>query len=146
MPWFQWKSWQFFLAILIAPVFSWGFSKITGTESSDFLWLWYHPKTLTLSVLFFPLIEEISFRGVLQGAFLSRPFFRKSLWGITGANGITSVIFAGIHLVYHAPGWALAIVFPSLVFGYFRDKTSGVSASIFLHMFYNLTFLSIVGK
>ena len=146
MPWFQWKSWPLLLAVLAAPVFSWSFSKLTGIESLNLFWLWYHPETLVVSVVLFPLIEEISFRGIVQGALLSRPLLRKSLWGITGANGIASAMFVGVHFVHHSPEWALMMFFPSLVFGYFRDKTSGVSTSVCLHMFYNLTFLSIAGQ
>jgi len=100
---------------------------------------------LLFGVLVYPILEEIVFRGWLQGALLikGRPYV-KSILGISLANLITSVIFAALHLVYQDYIWALLIVFPSLVFGYFRDRYQKILPSIIIHSFYNCGFILLI--
>jgi len=93
-----------------------------------------------LAVVAYPIVEEIVFRGALQGWLLEKTNLRRSFAGISAANGITSLVFAAMHLFNQSPFWALLIVFPSLVFGWAREATSGLAAPILLHMFYNAGF------
>lgn len=89
-----------------------------------------------LSVAVYPILEEIVFRGLLQGW----------LWQRTGGRGIgilswanlgASAAFATAHLVHHSPWLALGVLIPGLVFGYFRDRYESVLPPIVLHMVYN---------
>ena len=112
---------------------------------SDPLWFLYDFRTFFYSILFYPVIEEMSFRGVIQGVLRHGTVWRHGWRGITWANLLTSSLFAAVHTIYYSPSWAILIFFPSLVFGYFRDRTGSVGVSIFLHMFYNFCFLSIAG-
>jgi membrane protease YdiL (CAAX protease family) len=41
------------------------------------------------------------------------------------------------HALTHPPEWAAAMLFPSLVFGYFRDRYRSVVPAAALHVFYN---------
>ena len=92
---------------------------------------------LMLSVIR-PVIEEIVFRGLLQGLCIKQRLGRKVIVGITYANIITSIVFTALHLIYHAPLLALAVFVPSLAFGYFRERYYGwLVPSILLHCFYN---------
>ncbi len=37
----------------------------------------------------------------------------------------------------HGPLWAALVFFPSLVFGFFKDRTKHLVAPVILHVFYN---------
>lgn len=90
-------------------------------------------------VLLQPVLEELVFRGVLQGELLqwtrgrrSGPFTRANLW--------TSAAFAAAHFLVQPPAWALATFVPSLVFGHLRDRLRSAWPAVLLHGFYNLGF------
>jgi len=92
-----------------------------------------------------PLLEELLFRGLLQGQ-LQRYFQSTGpIAGLSRANWITSLAFTGIHFVHHPPLWAASVLFPSLVFGYFRDRDNSVLPAIALHAIYNAQMLFILG-
>jgi len=93
-----------------------------------------------LAVIVYPILEEIVFRGALQGWLLEKQNLRRSFAGISAANAITSLVFAAMHLFNQSLFWSLLIVIPSLVFGWAREVTSGLFAPILLHMFYNAGF------
>lgn len=97
-------------------------------------------KLFLLAVIVYPVLEEMVFRGALQGWLLEKPQLRRSIAGISAANAITSLIFAAMHLFNQSPFWAALIVLPSLVFGWAREVTGGVITPILLHMFYNAGF------
>lgn len=88
--------------------------------------------------VFFPVVEEFLFRDVLQGA------LARTTWGsrrvtpfLSAANLATSVIFAAAHLLSHPPLWAASVFFPSLLFGYFKDRYHTLTRCTLLHIFYN---------
>lgn len=93
--------------------------------------------------LIYPLLEEVVFRGGLQPGLFARGCLHRSIAGISAANIITSVLFAALHLFNQPALWAALIFFPSLVFGWARDRYGNITASIVLHMFYNAGFVSI---
>lgn len=98
------------------------------------------PVMFLLPVLVYPVLEEIVFRGLIQE--LVHDYLSKSSLGpATVANLLTSLLFAGLHFVYHPPLWAALVFFPSLVFGFFKDRTGVLTAPILLHVFYNAGFL-----
>jgi membrane protease YdiL (CAAX protease family) len=65
---------------------------------------------------------------------------------VTAQNLITSLVFAGFHLINSAPIHALLVIFPSLIFGYFQDRHGRVVAPITLHMFYNAGYIMLLQK
>jgi len=97
------------------------------------------------SVILYPVIEELAFRGFIQTWLLEKAIFKnKPFLNISYANIVTSFLFASFHLFNQPPLWAALIFAPSLVFGYLRDRYEAVSPSIFIHAWYNLGFLLLV--
>ncbi len=89
----------------------------------------------------YPVLEELSFRGFLQTWLLERPVMAvHRLRGLTGANLLVSILFAAAHLISHPPLWSALVFFPSLVFGYFRERHDSVITPILLHSWYNTGF------
>jgi len=86
-----------------------------------------------------PLVEELVFRGALQGQLL-RLLGRQRLVGITLANAATTVVFFSVHLVAQQLVWAMAVVAPSLVFGHLRERLRSVWPVVLLHAVYNAGF------
>lgn len=94
-------------------------------------------------ILWQPLLEELLFRGVIQGQVVRQKWGKATYCGVSGANLLTSALFVLCHLVYHAPIWAIAVFVPSLVFGYFRDRYKSVWPGLALHVFYNAGYFLI---
>ena len=95
------------------------------------------------TVIWYPVLEEILFRGILQGAFIKESWGRKSFAGLSTANLLASLLFVCAHFFYYPAIWAIAVLFPSLVFGFFRDRYSSIYPCIFLHVFYNSGFITL---
>lgn len=95
-------------------------------------------------VLWQPAVEELLFRGVLQGTLRRTMFGRRSRWGLSVANAVTSLAFVSIHFIRQPPLWAAAVVVPSLVFGYFRDRSDSVWPPLVLHIVYNGAFFAML--
>ncbi len=95
-------------------------------------------------VLLSPALEELAFRGALQGWLNDYPWGRYHVAGLSLANGITTVLFTASHLFNHPPLWALAVLAPSLLFGYFRDRTGSVLPGFLLHGWYNAGYLLLI--
>ena len=88
----------------------------------------------------YPVLEEIVFRGLLQE--LVHDYISPRCFGpLSVANLLTSLLFTAMHFLYHAPLWAALVFLPSLVFGFFKDRTGRLIAPILLHGFYNAGFL-----
>lgn len=87
--------------------------------------------------LLYPLLEELTFRGGLQGYLLDRGWGGLRLGPLTAANACTTLAFAALHLQAHSPGWALAVIPPSLVFGLLRERHGSVRPAVALHVIYN---------
>jgi len=88
-------------------------------------------------IIWQPLVEEVLFRGIIQGQLARREWGRCSWMGISSANIVTSILFTAIHLINSSPLFALSVIAPSLVFGYFRDYCNSVYPSIIIHAAYN---------
>jgi len=127
-------DWLLGAAFLAAPFYWWALALFVSSApagaSTD-------PKRLVLLVLVYPILEEIVFRGALQG------WLRRKTWGlrhrfdVTVANILTSIVFTTIHLIRRSNIWSAGVVLPSLVFGFFRDRYGNLYAPIALHIFYN---------
>ncbi|XPV77980.1 MAG: JDVT-CTERM system glutamic-type intramembrane protease MrtJ [Desulfovibrio sp.] len=85
--------------------------------------------------------EEILFRALLQDYLSDKRTLKKSSPIIpSGANILTSLVFATLHLFTHSPIWAAATFFPSLIFGEIWDRHKKLSLCIALHAVYNLSY------
>ena len=93
--------------------------------------------TLLAVVLLQPLLEELFFRGCLQGELLRRRALRRRALGISGANAATTIAFAGLHLLHNAPAHALLVAVPSLVYGHARERYRGVTIPALQHVVHN---------
>lgn len=102
------------------------------------------PAFLSL-VLWQPILEEFLFRGYLQGQFCRHCWGQQRWYGITAANGCTSLLFAAGHCWGHPPLWAAAVLVPSLIFGYFRDRYASIYPCMVLHAFYNAGYFGLTG-
>jgi membrane protease YdiL (CAAX protease family) len=100
--------------------------------------------TLILLVLVHPVLEEIVFRGAVQD-FLGTRLGRSGNPALTRANLATSVLFAAAHVAWRGDPVAAAVFFPSLAFGYFRERHATLASPILLHVFYNLGLFLIFG-
>jgi membrane protease YdiL (CAAX protease family) len=134
---------QFHIALLAGGLFwlgLWLFGSIQPLEVKE-IWSWMF---LSLT-LWHPVLEELLFRGLLQGLLGSRSWGQQALGRVTVANGITSVLFMLGHWWRHSPSWAIAAVVPSLIFGYFRDRFGSVYPAMILHSFYNTGYFLLTG-
>ena len=108
---------------------------------------WWHVASwdfLTLAVVQ-PCLEEVVFRGVLQGR-LSRWHGMQTTWhGFTAANGVTALLFTAGHFVNHPAPWATGVIMPALVFGLFRDRHASIWPGAMLHIFYNGGYFIVTG-
>ncbi len=91
--------------------------------------------------LIYPILEEIVFRGGLQTLLLERTALHKKLLGVSGANIVTSLLFAAAHLMHQSVLWASLVFIPSIIFGWARERYDSVLPSILLHAFYNVGFV-----
>lgn len=99
------------------------------------------PLLLLNVLLLYPVVEELLFRGVIQRTLLHYPTLAKPKLGISLANCTTSALFASLHLVNQPPIWAMAVLFPSVVLGYFFERYQSVKLPILLHVFFNTIFV-----
>ena len=108
-------------------------------------WALADPLRFASLAIALPLLEELVFRGTLQPWLGRSAWGARENWGITTANVVTSALFAGAHLAAHDPALAAATFFPSLVFGYFRDRYGSIGPGAALHVFYNTGWLLLAG-
>lgn len=94
-------------------------------------------------VVAYPVMEEVLFRGILQGEVLrltTRNGKALRMGAVTWANLLASAAFVALHLRAQPLAWALAVAVPSLVFGDLRDRFHSVCPPIFVHAIYNAGF------
>jgi len=95
------------------------------------------PAAVLAVTLFYPILEELCFRGLLQGWLMDRLAGWRRCGAISLPNLLTSLAFGGAHLATQPVLWCAAIVLPSLVFGYLRERHGSVLPPIALHAYYN---------
>lgn len=98
-----------------------------------------------LAVVWQPIVEELLFRGCLQGFLSIHEWGPRTLAGISLANLLTSLVFTGAHLATHSLLWASLTLFPSLLFGVLRDRSGSVFPPIALHIMYNAGYFMLTG-
>jgi membrane protease YdiL (CAAX protease family) len=125
---------RFALAFLAGILVVWLGHHWLPPFSSSHVFDW---KLLLALIIWQPVFEEILFRGLIQGQLAKRTWGQRSWLQISSANAVTSLLFAGIHVIYSSALFSLTVFIPSLVFGYFRDRCNSVYPSILLHCAYN---------
>ena len=151
-----WRHWRavservlrdrlFWLALVLAAGVAAMAAGLSGAAPSV-AWVWQEPQWFLWMVLLFPVLEELVFRGAIQGGLLRLPAMRRAWLGLTGANGLTSILFVLMHLVYNPVWHALSVFVPSLVFGWFRDRHRSVLPAILLHVLFNLMWFVAWGQ
>lgn len=132
-------------AILSAPFF-WFSLYYSGTAVTGPGWLSKNIILFLQLALLYPVVEELVFRGLLQEKLWQTRLSRLSIYCISLPNIVTSAIFTGFHFLAHPPAWAVAVIIPSLVFGFFRDRYQHVLPAVVLHVFYNCGYFMLFGK
>jgi uncharacterized protein len=85
---------------------------------------------IVLSVIGAPLVEELFFRGLIQGAFTRRIGAVPSIF-------VTALIFSVAH-VFSEGAFAPLVLFPAaLVLGYLRHRTGRLAAGMIAHATFN---------
>ena len=127
-----------FISLVLIPIPFWLFLYIyNGFRQIEDLKLFF-----TL-ILLYPILEEILFRGLIQPTIAKQ--FSKSWLIISQANLITSALFVSLHFINHPPLWALAVVIPSITFGYIQERVNHILAPITLHITYNAGYFLMLG-
>ncbi len=126
-------DWLLGVAFLAAPFYWWLLTLFVNSaaESST------DAKRLLLLVIVYPILEEIVFRGALQGWLRRKSWGLRHRSGVTIANILTSIVFAAFHLMRRPNIWSAGVILPGLVFGFFRDRYGNLYAPMALHIFYN---------
>lgn len=136
---------RMFWAALMAALPFWGLLFWLHTPSDPVVYLVNHIGRFVLVAVASPIVEEIFFRGALQ-EYLAKRIRKKSEGPVSPANIVTSVIFAALHAIVWTNFWSLLVFFPSLIYGYFKEKTGGLATPIGLHAFYNAGFFLVTAR
>jgi membrane protease YdiL (CAAX protease family) len=106
-------------------------------------WTWPSnlPKLLAYHLFFVAIPEEMFYRGYLQTRLNEVWAPRWSVWGARLGPGllVTCVLFAFGHSLVILQWWHVFIVFPSLLFGWLRERTGGIVAGALFHAWCNVT-------
>lgn len=127
---------QFYCALVLGPLVWAGLYYLRMPPWLPW-WPMQNPELFLRWVLIYPVLEELAFRGWLQGWCLQRTWGGQRWWCISQANLLTSLAFALAHAAYHPWAWAMLVFFPALIFGYFRERYASTKPAIILHVFYN---------
>lgn len=143
-------KWALGVSAVVLPLFGWGFA-FWYEPDLDFSWArvgaTYDAKTTGTFVdlclghlLVVALPEEAFFRGYVQSALDERWGTPHFLLGarVGWAFVATSALFALGHLLATPYPARLAVFFPSLLFGWLRNRTGGIGASVLFHAICNV--------
>lgn len=96
-------------------------------------------------LLWFPLTEELAFRGLVQGLIGDWASGRARWLGLSLGNLVATAAFVAWHLVYQPSFFVLTLLVPSLIFGFFRDRYDSLMPPVILHVGYNGFLLAALG-
>jgi len=134
----------FWAAMVLGLISCWVLALWLG-QSGEVILPWSRWRMLVWLVVLYPVMEEWVFRGLLQTWLLRRASWRTACCGFSMANGGVTLLFAGMHLFTHSPGWAALVILPSLIFGWFRDRYNSILPGTLLHTSYNLAYFTLFG-
>lgn len=138
-----WRDSLFYAAMTAAAIF-WLALFLAFQPNPDPQWPIREPLRFLYPALLYPVAEEMIFRGLVQ-ELAHRYLPHGALGPLTYANIATSILFSALHFITHPPLWAAAVLVPSLVFGFFKDRSGGLGAPIALHVFYNSGYFWLFG-
>lgn len=98
--------------------------------------VWNWPDNPWLLLLVYPVLEELVFRFGLQSWLAERTWGQRQWLGFSIANVVASSVFVLAHCWTHPLLWALAVLPPSLLFGWCYQRWN-IVAAITLHIWYN---------
>ena len=133
----------FLMLLALGPMVWLGMIKVLAVQPLPWHAIW-SPAFLSVA-LWQPLVEELLFRGIVQGHVLQSIGRQKTWIGLSIPNVLTSLLFALAHLAGHSLSWSLLVFVPSLCFGFVRDRFGSVYPSIALHAFYNTGYFLLMG-
>lgn len=136
------------LPIYLGPAASPAGDVTDRTFERGFLWIALWSMT---HLLFIALPEEYFYRGYLQTrlaqAFGDAPDRPRTWLGVSRANLVTSALFALGHLLIPVGGALYlsraAVFFPSLAFGWLRERTGSIVAPVVYHACCNMMVLVV---
>lgn len=138
-----WRDKLLYIALGAALIY-WLILYLATGQQPDFSWPLQSPARFLYPALLYPVVEELVFRGLVQ-ELIHRYLKAWTLGPLTHANIFTSLLFTALHFFSHPPLWAAAVLAPSLLFGFFKDRSGGLSAPILLHVFYNSGYFWLFG-
>ena len=132
------RYWQdpLFFAALAAALLYWLTLYLITQPAVDAGWPFREPLRFLYPALLYPIVEEWIFRGFVQ-EFVHRHLQAWRLGPLSHANILTSLLFTALHFINHAPLAAAMVFIPSLLFGFFKDRSGQLAAPVALHIFYN---------
>jgi len=130
--------------MVAAPLFVILYGCIFQHQTVDMEYILSDTKSLFFLIVFYPVFEELIFRGVIQEYIATKTGNYPTFGYLTVANIATSLLFVAIHFVHHNPLFAILVFIPSLLFGYFKDQYGRIVPSIVMHMFYNICSLFLL--
>jgi len=130
-----WRDPLFALAVAVALLY-WLALFLLTRPAIDLGWPWREPGLFLYPALLYPVVEELVFRGLIQDM-AQRHLAPWRIGPLSHANILTSLLFTALHFINHPPLWAAAVLLPSLLFGFFKDRSGALAAPILLHVFYN---------
>lgn len=92
---------------MAAPIFCFIYRLGFKEYSADVLWLYFDIKALFFLIFFYPVVEELVFRGIIQEYLHKKTKQLPFLFSFSIANLTTSVLFVLMHLVNHTTFFAL---------------------------------------
>lgn len=137
------RDYVFLLLFALGPMVWLAMLEVSTFQPLPWQALW-SPAFLSVA-LWQPLLEELLFRGAIQGLLLQARWGQQTWLGLSMANLAVSLLFVLGHLVSHSIAWSLLIFAPSLCFGFVRDRFGSVYPAIALHIFYNAGYFLLVG-
>ncbi|GGE55369.1 hypothetical protein GCM10011533_04740 [Streptosporangium jomthongense] len=133
LPEWLFADWQFILAVITGCCLSVAVGALAGGNA----WLDAGWMPLVSLILWAPVIEELAFRGIVQGFLGETAFGKRHLAGLSFANLLAALLFTAWHLVYRTDLLAWLVFVPALVFGYFRERHGSLLPCVILHAAYN---------
>lgn len=133
---------MFLAALAIGPVGALAWVAATGGWAGDASLLKFWP--LLMLVVIYPVLEELVFRGLVQGLLLRPRWGRYRIGPLSVANTLTALAFAVSHWPRGGPLLAIGVVAPGLIFGYFRERHDGIWSPFLLHGWYNLCLIMLL--
>ena len=135
---------KFYLSFFLIGIIGFLFPFIDLYERESLSRISVH--TFFLLIILFPIIEECLFRGVLHSLLLKINLLQNRLLTISFANFLTSILFVLMHFFNHPPLWALLVIVPSIIYGYFRERFNHLLPPILLHIWYNFIYFILISS